>query len=205
MKVGGASGEEVEGVGEQGEDSAERGAGSGGAAGEVEDEGAAAGAADGSAERGEGGVEEAVASHALGKAVDEAVADEARGFRGDVAGGEAGSAGGDQEVMGDGVGAEGGGDLVELVGEGEGADGANARFRKEADDGGAGEVGLLAAEAAVADGEDDGPGVWGKALVHMGSLRERGAQEGSCIGGRVNSEKIVEIGFACENGRILLY
>jgi hypothetical protein len=168
MIVGGASGEEVEGVGEQGEDSVERGTGSGGAAGEVEDEGAAEGAADGSAERGEGGVEEAVASHAFGKAVDEAVADQAGGFGGDVAGGEAGAAGGDKQVMVDGVGAEGGGDLVEFVGEGEGVDGEDACFRKEADDGGAGEVGLLAVEAAVADGEDDGPGVWGEVLVHMG-------------------------------------
>ena len=58
--------------------------------------------------------------------------------------------------------AEGGGDLVELVGEGDGFDGADAGLPEQVDYGGAGEIGLPAVEAAVADGEDDGAGLGGK-------------------------------------------
>jgi hypothetical protein len=166
--MSGAAGEEIESVGEQGEDHGEGGFCSGGAAWKVEDEGAAEGAADGTAEGGEGGMEETITAHALGQAVDDAVADQAGGLGGDVTGSETGASGGDEEVMGDGVGAERSGDLVELVGEGEGVDGKDARFGEEADNAGAGEVGLLAVETAVADGEDDGPGVGGEVLVHMG-------------------------------------
>ena len=107
-------------------------------------------------------MEEAIGAHALGEAVYEALADLKGGFGGDVARSEAGAAGGEDEGCRLGVAAEGGGDQVELVGEGLGDWGWNACLLEEGDDDGAGEIDLLAPEAAVADGEDDGAGLGGK-------------------------------------------
>jgi len=61
-------------------------------------------------------VEEAIGAHAFGQAVDESVADQAGGLGGDIARGQAGASGGDEEVGCPGTVPEGGGDLVELVG-----------------------------------------------------------------------------------------
>lgn len=93
-----ASGEQVEGVGKEGENGGQGGLGSVYAAGEVDDEAAACSAADGSAERGERSVEKTGGTHTLGEAVDEFVADEAGGFGSDIAGGKAGSSSGDNEL-----------------------------------------------------------------------------------------------------------
>ena len=167
-----STGEKFEGVGQKRQESDERGPSSGGAAGEIENEGFAYGAADGAAEGGEGGVEEAFGAHAFGEAVDDAVADLAGGFGSDVAGGEAGSAGRHNEVGGDGLGAEGVGDLVEFVGQDVGLDAGDTCGLKEVYDGGAGEVGLEPGGAAVADGEDDGAGICAEWRCHLTSLRE---------------------------------
>src|ERR1700738_4705527 len=150
----GASAEQVQSVRQHREDGAERGAGSGWAAGEVDDQRGTERAADGAAERGERRVAEAFGPHTFGQAVDDAVADLAGGLRGDVAGGEAGASGGDDEVGRAGVGAEEGGNLVELVGESEGFDGGYARSLQELHDGGAGAVDLQPGGAAGGGGED---------------------------------------------------
>jgi hypothetical protein len=156
----GVAGEEIQGVGEEREDGAERAFGSARAAGEVEEEGVAGGmgddAAEASAECGVGGVVGAGLADEFGEAGDEAVADGERGFGGDVAGGEAGAAGGEDEVGAGGGFAQGGGEVVELVGEGEGFEEMRAGGGEEVGEGGAGEVGLRAGETAVADGDDDG-------------------------------------------------
>ena len=112
----GVAGEEVEGVGEKMEDGAEGGFGSAGAAGEIEDEGVAGDAADAAAEGGEGGVLGALLADELGEAGDEAGADGEGGLGCDVAGGEAGAAGGEDEISAGGRGAKGRYEGVEFVG-----------------------------------------------------------------------------------------
>jgi hypothetical protein len=172
--VGGAAGEEVECVGEEGQDGAKGTLGSCGAAGEVDDEGGVDGAADGAAEGGEGRLGEAGGAHELGESFDEAVADEAGGLGGDVALGESGASGGDDELGGLGADVEGVDDVVELVGKDAGLDFGDSGLVEEAGDGRAGEVVLLAAVAAVADGEDDGAGVGGETGSHVSSLLRGG-------------------------------
>jgi hypothetical protein len=113
-------------------------------------------------------------AHEFGEAFNEAVADEAGGLGGDVALGEAGASGGDDELGGLGVEVEGVDDVVELVGQDAELDVGDSGLVKEAGDGGAGEVVLLAAVAAVADGEDDGAGVGGETGSHVSSLRRGG-------------------------------
>jgi len=92
----------------------------------------------------------------LGEAWDQTIADVQRGFGCDVAGGEAGAAGGDDESGCRRGFAERGGDLSALVGndaEGEDFGGCG---QEQAFDGWAGEVSLGSGEAAIADGQDDG-------------------------------------------------
>ena len=151
----------------EGKDGGQGGPGSVYAAREIDDEAAARGAAEGSAERGERGAQKAGGTHALSEAVDDSVADEACGLGGDVPGGDAGSACGNYELRRGGVVFQGGGDLVEFVGERGGFYIADACCRKELEHGGAGEVGLLAARAAVADRHDDGAGVGWEGVGHI--------------------------------------
>jgi hypothetical protein len=167
--VVGAAGEQIEGVRQDGENRGEGGDGTGGAAGEVDDQGRAEGDADAAAERGERGLGQAGGAHALGEALDDAVGDEAGGLGSDVAGGEAGTAGGEDEIGALGVAAQGCGDLGEFVGQDLCDRGGKTGLLEQTDDGGAGAIGHLAARAAVADGEDDGAGrgmVVGKDGVH---------------------------------------
>jgi len=164
--VVGAAGEQIEGVRQDGQDRRERGDGARGAAGEVDDQGGAEGDADGSAEWSERGLPQAGGAHALGEPLDDAVGDEAGGLGGDVAGGEAGASGGEDEIGALGVTAQGSGDLGELVGQGLGDRGGKTGLLEQTDDSGTGEIGHLAAGAAVADGEDDGAGLGGEDGVH---------------------------------------
>jgi hypothetical protein len=157
-------------VGQQRHDGFERAASAGGAAGEVDDEGGSDGAADGTAERRVEGFAEAGGAHAFAEAVDEALADELGGLGGDVARGEAGAAGGDDEVCIGGVLVEGFYDEIELVGEGLGVGFVDTGGGEHADDLGTGGVFLLAFEAAVADGEDHCPETDGEPLFHLSSV-----------------------------------
>ena len=154
-------------MGQEGKDSGQGGPGAVYAAGEIDDEAAARSAAESSAERRERGAEKAGGTHALCEAVDEFVADEACGLGGDVTGGDAGSACSDYELRRGGVVFQGGGDLVEFVGERGGFYVVDSCGRKEMEHGGAGEVGLLAARAAVADRQDDDAGVGWEGVGHI--------------------------------------
>lgn len=158
-------------MGEQGQDRLERGNGTCGAAGQVEDQSGPQGSAEGPAERGERRLLEACEAHPFRETVDQALANDSGGLGGDIAGRKAGSTGSDDEVCGGGMAAEGIDDLVQFVrnclhGGGSGACGAqtfgNGRAR---------EVLLPAVEAAVADGENGGAGFGREAGVHRISLR----------------------------------
>jgi len=157
--VVGAAGEQVEGVGQDGQDRRQGGYGARGTAGEIDDQGGTEGDADSAAERGQRSLAQAGCAHALGEALDDAVGDEAGGLGRDIAGGQAGAAGGEDQVGGLGVTAQGRGDVVELVGEDFGDRGCQTGLLEQTNDGRAGEVRHLAAGAAVADGEHDGAGI----------------------------------------------
>ncbi len=157
--VGSTSSQKVQGMRQQREDRGKRGPRSGGAAGKIEDEGAACSSTDSAAEGSERSLQKPHRSHTLGEAVDETVADETGGLGSNVAGGEAGTAGGDNQVMGSSVGAQSGDDLVQLVREDERIQGENTPLAQKLNDRGAGEIGLLSLEAAVADGKDDGTNI----------------------------------------------
>ena len=127
-----------------------------GAAGQVDDQRAAADA--GRAARERGARKPRVDRHPerLGDAGGLLVEHGAGGFGGDVARGEAGAAGGEDEIgeVGVGPGGEGGGDPDGLVGD-EGAVGEDEAVRRgPGGDGVARGVGPLAAVAGVGDGED---------------------------------------------------
>ncbi len=165
----GLAGEQVERVGQQVEHGAEGAGCAGGASGKVEQQRAAGGvdvdAAETAAEGCEGGLAQAVLADELGDAGDEAVAEGECGLGGDVAGAEAGAAGGDEQGDGGRGGAEGCGEVGEVVGPDEGVEHVRAGLGEDGCDGGAGEIDLIAGEAAVAGGEDDrgaaGEGVGG--------------------------------------------
>lgn len=72
----------------------------GGFAGQVEDQATAAGTGGGAREDGSGDADEAVEAHNFAEAGQLAFQDSAGGFGGDVSGGDAGAAGGDDEIAG---------------------------------------------------------------------------------------------------------
>jgi hypothetical protein len=98
----------------------------------------------------------AVLADELGKSGDEAVADGEGSLGGDVAGGEAGAAAGQYQRGTAGGGAQGGSEAIELVGENNGLDEVHTGCGEQVRNGWAGEVGLRAGKAAVADSDDDG-------------------------------------------------
>ena len=116
FKMLGSSGEQVEGMRQKPEDRFERGPGSCGASREIEDESAAAGSAHSPAQRSQRRLFESRRPHALGDALHHAIANRASSLRGDVAGCEAGPAGGDDQVRCLRVLAKGRGDLFKLIG-----------------------------------------------------------------------------------------
>lgn len=154
--VAGPAAEQVERVGQDGKCGAERMDGAGGAAGEIEDEGGAAGTAEGAAEDGERCLAAAFGAHELGNAGEETVADGVGGFRGDVARGDAGSAGGDDEASFGGGVAEEVFDEALVVGDGGAAEDGKAVGLELAGDGRSGFVGAAALRGGIADGDDDG-------------------------------------------------
>jgi hypothetical protein len=98
----------------------------------------------------------AVLADELGEAGNEAVADGEGSLGGDVAGGEAGAAAGEHQCGAAGGGAEGGSEAIELVGEEYCLEDVRTGRGEQVGNGWAGEVGLRAGKAAVADGDDDG-------------------------------------------------
>lgn len=118
----GAPGEKIEGVGKQREDGAQRGFGTLGAAGEVENQGVSGGDADAAAEGGKGSLVGAVLANELGKARNKPGGDREGGFGRDVAQSQAGAPGGEDEAGARRSGAKCRGKLIELVGEGDGFD-----------------------------------------------------------------------------------
>lgn len=92
----------------------------------------------------------------FGETGNEAVADGEGSLWRDVAGGEAGTAGGEDKSGAAGGGAESGGEEGSLVGNEEDVEHMGAGFGEQAGECGAGEVSLCAGEAPVTDGDDDG-------------------------------------------------
>lgn len=167
----------------QGEDCLKRGYGACRASGQVEDQRRSHRAADSPTEGREGGLLEAGRAHAFREAVDQALADDSRGFGGDVAKGETGAAGRDDKVRARGVAAKSVDDLIEFIRNGLHGRRWGAGCLKTGGDGGAGEVFLPAIEAAIADGDYDRVSPWGEDLVHGSSLRcgaYRWDQAGPC-------------------------
>ena len=87
---------------------------------------------------------------------------------GDIAGGEAGAAGGDDKIGCCGEGSERGRDLGLLVGDYVELDARDVCLQQQLDDGWAGEIDLLAGRAAVADGEDSGASSGERGGAHSG-------------------------------------
>jgi hypothetical protein len=170
-----AASKEIQRVGQQWQNRGEGCSGAGRTTGQIDDKRVADGTADGAAERCERSVKQTVGTHALREAVDNALADLARRFRGYIAGCEAGSASGEEQIGGACAVAQGRGDLVEFVRKGEDVDAGDTCLLQQGNDGRAGEIGLLAQKTTVADGQDDGSGVFHKsreALSHRCSLRD---------------------------------
>lgn len=88
------AGEQFESMGQNRQGSAQGTDRAFGTAGEVENDGRAAGSAEAAAEDGERRVTAAFGAHQLGNALEHPVADGRGSFRGDVAGADAGTAGG---------------------------------------------------------------------------------------------------------------
>lgn len=158
---------------EQGQDRLKRGYGACGVSGEVEDQSVSDGAADPPAKRGEGGLPEAGEAHAFREAVDEALADDARGLGGDIAGGEAGAAGGNDQGCGGGMATKRVDNPIQFIGNRFHCRGYDPGGFETCADGGSREVLLTAVEAAITDGEDGGASTGGEGLIHGSSLRGR--------------------------------
>lgn len=92
--------EQLEGVGQNGQDSTEGADGSGGAAGEVQDQAGSQSAAEGAAQNGQRCLATAFGAHQLRNAVEQAFADSAGGLGSDVAAADAGASGGHDEADG---------------------------------------------------------------------------------------------------------
>jgi len=154
----GAVVQNVDSVGQDGQNGRQRGLRSGYAAGKVDHQRAADASADGSAEDRGWRMLQAFGAHAFAEAVDGAVADHEGGLRGDVAGRKARPPGRDDKMDLSGVMAQSMRDFADFVRQDGVADGGDAGFLQQPDDSGAGEIGLDAGGAAVADGEDGGLG-----------------------------------------------
>ena len=96
------AGEQVKRVGQNGQSGAEGVNCSGGAAGQVQDETGAQGTAEAAAENRHWSLAAALGAHQFRNAVEEAIADGASGLGRDIAGADAGSAGGDNKASGGG-------------------------------------------------------------------------------------------------------
>jgi len=146
------AGQQVERVGQNGQGGQQGTGGSGGLAGNVEDDACAEGSAEAAAERGERGGAAAVGAHHFGNAVEQTIADGEGRLGGNVAGGDSGASGGDDEA---GL----GGGFPQCVLDGsllvwnykQGNRFESVRAQDESD-GGSGKVFPLAAGARVADG-----------------------------------------------------
>ena len=150
--------EDAKSVGQQVQHGLQGRDGAAGTSGQVEHDGLAAGAANGAAEGGEGCLGQAGSAHLFGHAFDEAVADGACGFRGDVTRSDAGAAGGDDEAGGSGVEPECLFQLWLVVGDEEDGVDGEPGVGKDAGDGRTGEIVALAGRAGIADSDDDGAG-----------------------------------------------
>jgi hypothetical protein len=170
-RVSGVSRQKVEGVGQQRQNGLERALRAGWAAGEIDDQRFSQASADGSAQRRKGRLPESFRTHSLGQSIDEAFADEPGGLRRDVAWGEAGASGGDDQLGGRSGSAQGGGNDLHLVGNYLGRHGGDPGPSQQIGHGCAGKVLPLAVEAAIADGYDDCPDIGAKSGVHRVSLR----------------------------------
>ena len=152
--------QEPQRMGQHGQDGLERGDRAAGGAGQVEDQGLPEQPADAAAQDGEGGFPAAFGAHVFAEAVEQAAANGAGGFRGNVAGGEAGAPGSDEQPAGLRRRAQRvfNGELF-VCNKTVGGD-AEAGFLQQGDYGRAGQVFALAAGAAVAHGKDkDGNGI----------------------------------------------
>ena len=168
--LGAAAAKQVERVGQQVEDCGERGFGSGGASGKVDDERLADAAADAAAEGGERSLPDAFSPHALAQAFDEAVAYQAGRLRSDVAEGQARASGGDDEVSLGGVMAQRVGDFAKLVRQRGRLRFGHAGALQQPRNSRPGTIFLGAGGTAVADGEHDGFAVAMKSRSHRTSL-----------------------------------
>jgi len=134
----GVPGEEVEGVGKQRKDGAQRAFGTVGIAGQVENKGVSGDRADAAAEGGERCLAGAVLANQLGEAGDKPRGNGERGFGRDVARSQARAPGGKDEAGAGSSGAERGGKLIQLVREGGGFHDLGAGGGQDPHDGRAG-------------------------------------------------------------------
>ena len=133
-----------------------------GAAGDVDDEGRAEGAGDGAAHGGERGVFETFAAHELAETVENAFANGSGGLGGDVARGDAGASGGDDELRLGGLFTQGAGDLLVFVWKDQNAGDGEAGVAEPSSQLRTGTVLPAAVKTGVAYGDDDG--------VHSGNF-----------------------------------
>lgn len=169
--MGGAAGEEIERMRKQMKDGRERGDGASRASGKIQDKSGTQSSADGTAEGSERRLSETGGAHQFGQALDEAVADQSRGFRRDVARSKARAAGGDHKVGRPGVAAQGRNNLLELIGDNLGGRLMRSRRSKLLSNSRPGKILAGARKGAVANGEYGGSCAGTEKWSHLRSLR----------------------------------
>ena len=122
--MGGATGQQIERVGQQRKNRRERSSRTGRTPREVDDQGAPYRTADCAAQRSKRGVQKTFGAHALGQAIDEPVADKPRGLRGNVSRGQSCASGGHDKICAGCVTSQSRSDEIQLIGER--LDGCNA-------------------------------------------------------------------------------
>lgn len=158
--------QQIESMGQEMQDGGERASSARRTPRKIEDQRSSYRATDRAAERSERGVAKAVGAHQLRQPFNETVADQACRLGRDVAWSQAGAAGGDDQVAGDGVLAKRAGDPVYLVGNDLRGWLSDAGLDQKLSYSRPGQIDLLAARTAIADGEHGSAGVGVERRLH---------------------------------------
>ncbi len=153
------SGEQIERVGQQWQNGRQRGLRARRIARQVDNERRAKRPADRPAERRERRVQQAVGAHPLSQPLDQPLADQPRRLRRNIARSQPRASRRNHQTAAGGMAAQRIGDKIKLVGQGLRDHHGSPRLSQRLRHRGTGEVRLLAAKAAVADGQDSGAGV----------------------------------------------
>ncbi len=144
-------GQQIERVGQQRKNGLERSGSTCGIPRNINNQGSAGTSANSAGEWGEGSLLQACGAHAFGQAIDQAIADQARGFRGDIACCQASPTSGYDQVGGGGESTQVLDNGVQIIGNSFLCHERSACAGEQAHQRGAGEVHLSSRDAAVTD------------------------------------------------------